>query len=197
MTTSTNKPNIAYIYIIRWKSRFYYLGSTISPVKRWNDHKRKPINPKVRNVWRKFGEPEFHILLEVPADKQYVWEQLCIDVAWGDKYLCNTNSNAKKPPSPKGRKLSAETKKKIADKATGRKHTEETKNKVSQNNFWKGKPAHNKGKKMSDEAREKMSLAKKGKPSHRKGKTLTDEHKQKISSANKGKTAWNKGLSNE
>lgn len=48
------------------------------------------------------------------------------------------------------------------------------------------KPSPNKGKKMSDEARRKMSEAK-------KGKRLSEEHKRKISEANKGRPGTMKG----
>jgi hypothetical protein len=44
-----------------------------------------------------------------------------------------------------------------------------------------------KGKKVSNETKLKMSLAKKGKPGTTKGKLLSPEHKQKMSLAKKGK----------
>ena len=69
---------------------------------------------------------------------------------------------------------------------------------------------HRKGKKLSEEARKKMSGARKGKKrseetkkkiseSHKgqiawyKGKKLSEEHKKKMSDALKGRPAWNKG----
>ena len=48
-----------------------------------------------------------------------------------------------------------------------------------------------KGKKLSEDAREKVSMAKKGKPAHNKGKKLSEETKKKISEANKGKILSN------
>lgn len=50
---------------------------------------------------------------------------------------------------------------------------------------------HNKGKKMppiSEETRRKMSKAKKGKPAHNKGKSMSEEQKRKISETLKGHT---------
>ena len=69
--------------------------------------------------------------------------------------------------------------------------------------FMKGKPSHNKGKKMSEEQKHKISDAtkktmadpelrkylsaiKKGKPSHNKGKKMSEEQKHKISATLKG-----------
>jgi hypothetical protein len=46
---------------------------------------------------------------------------------------------------------------------------------------------YNKGKKMSLDARQRLSIAKMGKPSPRRGAVLSDETKLKISMANKGK----------
>ena len=46
---------------------------------------------------------------------------------------------------------------------------------------------------VSDEARKKMSLAKKGKPSHRKGQKMSEEACRKMSESHKGKEPWNKG----
>ena len=60
----------------------------------------------------------------------------------------------------------------------GKKLSEETKNKISET--LKGQPAWNKGKKLSE--------ARKGKPSNMKGKHLSEEAKNKISESKKGNT---------
>jgi hypothetical protein len=87
----------------------------------------------------------------------------------------------------------------------GKRHTEETKEKLRLARL--GKSSWNKGKKMSIESRQKLSLAKKGK----KRGPLSEEHKNKIKEALKkvkrtpehqaainaslkGKKAWNKGI---
>ena len=56
-----------------------------------------------------------------------------------------------------------------------------------------GKPGPNKGRKVSDEIKMKLSVANSGKLSWNKGRKMTDETKKKISIANSGKTSPNKG----
>ena len=68
----------------------------------------------------------------------------------------------------------------------GKKLSEETKNKISET--LKGQPAWNKGKKLSEEHKKKLSEARKGKPSNMKGKHLSEEAKNKISESKKGNT---------
>lgn len=94
--------------------------------------------------------------------------------------------------SEKGKKLSEETKQKIREAMLknpnrgmlGKHMSEEAKQKISKANT---------GHTVSDEARKKMSLAKKGKPSHRKGQKMSEEACRKMSEAHKGKEPWNKG----
>jgi len=52
-----------------------------------------------------------------------------------------------------------------------------------------------KDRKMSLEARKKMSIAKRGKPSPKKGMKATEETKRKLSISHLGQVAWNKGKS--
>lgn len=51
----------------------------------------------------------------------------------------------------------------------------------------KGKPGPNKGKRLSDEQKKKLSEAAKGKPTWNKGKTLSEKHRKRMSEASKGK----------
>ena len=53
--------------------------------------------------------------------------------------------------------------------------------------------AYRKGKPKSDEARRKMSEAKKGEKNPNYGKHLSDETKKKMSESHKGKNIWTKG----
>ena len=62
----------------------------------------------------------------------------------------------------------------------GVKHSFETKEKISKSLIWQGVGKGN-GKKLSKEAKEKMSISRKGKPSHRKGKKVSQEQKAKLS----------------
>ena len=73
----------------------------------------------------------------------------------------------------------------------GKKFSEEHKNKLSEAH--KGKPAWNKGKKMSEEFCRKNSESHKGKPAWNKGKHTSDEAKERVSESHKGKNIWSKG----
>ena len=75
----------------------------------------------------------------------------------------------------------------------GKRHTAEAKKKIreaqkGENNSMYGKPAWNKGKKMSEEFCRKNSESHKGKPNPNKGKHLSEETKKKLSKASKGNT---------
>lgn len=76
----------------------------------------------------------------------------------------------------RGKKRSEEFRKKISIINKGRKHTEETRIRISKSN---------KGKKLSLETRHKMSKSHTGKVSNRKGVILSEETKQKMSIARK------------
>lgn len=78
---------------------------------------------------------------------------------------------------------SEETKKKISDSSKNRILSDETKKKISESR---------KGMIFSDEARENMSLAQKGRISSNKGKKLSNETKDKIRKKLKGKYYGNK-----
>lgn len=92
-------------------------------------------------------------------------------------------------PWNKGKKLSAETCKKISDSKKGQKHTQETRNKISE---------YRKGKILSIESRKKLSRYHTGlkhstetKEKIRQaniGKKLSEETRAKISQSNTGKT---------
>lgn len=77
--------------------------------------------------------------------------------------------------SPKGRKLSEETKRKMSESHKGKKMPNRKRKK---------------GYHFSEEAKRKLSLIRKGK----KRKPCSEETKKKISESNKGKIPWNKGL---
>ena len=70
---------------------------------------------------------------------------------------------------------------KLSEAAKGRKLSEVTKKKISDANKGKHHKPH------SEEAKKRMSLAKKGKPSPKRGCNLSDETKRKISEAKKGR----------
>ena len=86
----------------------------------------------------------------------------------------------------------------------GKPRSAETRNKLSAankgNTYAKGKPAWNKGKKMSEEYCRKCSESQKGKQAGEKhpmyGKHFTEESKKKMSDAKKGKHWYNNGKIN-
>lgn len=84
-----------------------------------------------------------------------------------------------------GRHLSDETRAKISASMKDRKVSDEARKKMSETR--KGRISNMKGKKMSDESREKISNSLKGKPSWNKGKKMSDEYCIKMSIAHKGK----------
>lgn len=92
---------------------------------------------------------------------------------------------------PLGYVRTEETRRKLSKANKGHRPSEETKRKISKNNARKGKPAWNRGKKMSKEVKEKLSKALKGKPAWNKGKIVeamrgrkhTEEAKRKMSTA--------------
>ena len=91
----------------------------------------------------------------------------------------------------KGRTLSAETRKKIAEALRGRTFSAERCAKMS--NSMKGK---NTGKTRTLETKQKLSLAHKGKPTWNKGKTscFSKETLQKKSKSMTGKLWWTNGI---
>ena len=94
----------------------------------------------------------------------------------------------------RGKKRSAETVEKLRAAGLGRKHSAETVQKMREvcghpnseearkkmSIARRGRPSPAKGKKWSAEARLRISLARKGRPSPLKGVKLTEEHKRKI-----------------
>jgi hypothetical protein len=139
----------------------------------------------------------------------YDFEQELINNHWDDPLLLNERCYYRKERfkgapgrggSPKGRKFSEKTLRKMSEAKKGilgRSHTEESKLKISN---------ANKGKKMppvSDETRQKLSDSHKGlikSEEHRKnlsiantGKSMSEEIRRKISKANKGKSSPHKG----
>ena len=94
-----------------------------------------------------------------------------------------------------GKKHTEETKQKIRDGNTGKVFTPERLAAMSRGNI--GKPGPNKGKKMSEETKRKLSNSKKGVPMSEeikqrisntlKGRTFSDAHRLRLSIAGKGK----------
>jgi len=153
------------IYVIKNKvTNDVYIGSAKNFNKRWNGHKsklRKKIHHSIilQNSWNKHKEKFFVFqIIEYVKDisKLIEREQYYLDLIKPKYNIC-----------------------KRAYSSLGRKPTEETRKKLRENNgrYWKGK-------KLSEEHKRKLSLAKKGKPTGRTG----------IKSPVYGKPSWNKGI---
>lgn len=97
-----------------------------------------------------------------------------------------------RPNGMTGKKHSEETLKKISESLKGKKKgvpkSEEHKRKISEGNKGKhiGRESSFKGKKHTEEAKEKIRQSKLGKPSPRKGTKVSDESIKKMSESKKG-----------
>ncbi|MGR3179409.1 MAG: GIY-YIG nuclease family protein [Candidatus Anammoxibacter sp.] len=141
-----------------------YIGSAKNFNIRWKEHikrlKRKNHHSIIlQNAWNKYGEQSFDFqIIEYVQDvsKLIDREQYYLDLIKPKYNIC-----------------------KYAYSSLGRKPTEETRKKLRENNgkYWKGK-------KLSEEHKKKLSLAKKGKPTGRTG----------LKSPVYGKPSWNKGI---
>lgn len=106
VTSSFKKSSV---YILFWRSKHFYIGSSVNPERRKQEHKRscfsnKPVNIFMSRVWKKFKEPNIYILLETPANKVLKWEQLFIDILSVEKYCLNINTETKRPNKWKKKK---------------------------------------------------------------------------------------------
>lgn len=163
------------------KSGKVYVGSAaVSLSKRWNVHKcrlRKKTHhsKKLQNAWEKHGEEafEFSVLEHCPPTQCEVLEQKWIDLldSFNAGYNCRPNAN-----SQLGHKHSPETIALIKErqKATGWRPTLEQRTRSANSR---------RGLKKSEEAKRKLSIAKKGKP----GRVWTEEEKNKVSKALSGR----------
>lgn len=95
---------------------------------------------------------------------------------WNKGLLIGDKCKKKNP------KVSDETKEKLRIVNLGKKHSKETKTRVSENNarYWKGK-------KMSEEHKQKLSESHMGKVSPMKGKKFSDDARRNMSLAHLGK----------
>jgi hypothetical protein len=105
-----NVPEKKVIYVLRWKSRHFYVGSTKDFKTRLSQHRRscyssRPSNKYMSRVWLRHGPPAHYILMEVPADKAFKWEQLFLDILSVEKYCLNINTETKRPNKWKRNKL--------------------------------------------------------------------------------------------
>jgi len=167
------------LYLIRNLINGHYYGGSSNYIhRRWTDHKRLARNGsmacrRLYSAMRKYGDGNFSIsvLLECDAITLFDYEQAWLDKHVGKKECYNLSKCAEAPTRGllwteeqkqkiKGRKLSAETRKKISRSMigkntwmVGRTLSEETKQKISERGL---------GKKKSAKTVRKMKLAQKG-----------------------------------
>lgn len=146
-----------------------YVGQTHRKVeKRFNEHKRSKKSYIGRAI-RKYGIENFIVVILEECENQ---EELdACEIKWIAKLNCQYPNGYNYHKGGLG----------------GHIDSEETRTKLA--NCAKGKIPWNKGKKLSQEIRDKLSAAKKG----RKRFPHTEETKMKISMANKGQVPWVKG----
>lgn len=191
-----------YIYIHKSKTTGKcYVGQTCRDLEtRWGNngvHYTKTNNLKLYNAIKKYGWDDFeHYIVAECNSLQAAYELEQIYINELDSFKNGYNSTLGGAGS-KGKCMTEETKKKISlinkNKSSwvkyapkeklpmyGKHHSEETKRKISN---------ANRGRKISQDARDKMRKAKLGK----KYGPRSEETKKKISLAHSGRTSPNKG----
>lgn len=94
-----------------------------------------------------------------------------------------------KPGPNKGKHRSIETKRKISEGLKGRHLSEEHRRKLSEAMKGENHPMYGRHFQHSEATKQKMSQTRKGRPSPNKGKPMSEAAKQKM----KGRIPWNKG----
>jgi len=199
---------IAGIYSITSKTNLkVYIGSSMNIPKRWDSHlwqlkRGVHLNPALQAHVKKYGldDLEFEVMeVEPDLTLRLGLEQLMINALYGEGCF-NLSKDACAPMT--GRKASPETRAKQSAARMGRTHTAETKALIGKAH--KGVPKSPEAvakfivsrtgktmtaeakanrpppKKVSEEARRRMSLAGRGRPK-------SEEHKARIGAANKGR----------
>ena len=173
----------AYIYglVCPITSKVKYVGKTSSLKRRFAEHKHNCLvdakyeNKHLMHWWRKLErkglEPQMVVLEEVSAETWKCAEQKWI-AHYGRHALCNKNDGGTEPPPSNGRRMSEEAKKRLSDFRKG---------KV----FYDvhpalGKPSPLRGTRLSDEHRQKLSIAMLANNGMR-GKKLTEQQKAAMS----------------
>tara|TARA_R110000822_G_scaffold53254_7_gene137451 strand:+ start:898 stop:1587 length:690 start_codon:yes stop_codon:yes gene_type:complete len=167
-----------------------YIGVSNNAGKRFLDHKRSKQNPHLAYAIQKYGWDNLIKSQILVSTQEY-----CLNIERKLRPTNNIgwnivlggglppNSKGKKlnrtaPPWNKGKTYSAETRKKISDAVTLAMQNPARREKNRQT--FLGKPGLRKGIPHTQEAIEKLRLAKVGVPSKKKGVLLTVEQKQNI-----------------
>jgi group I intron endonuclease len=179
-----------------------YIGQTIYPTKRKNDHFAKlksniHYNIHLQRAFNKYGESNFKFTVlnystnKTTLDKleeDYIIRYNTLNDNYGynlkhggAKGKLSSESCLKLSESRKGIVFSKEHREKLSKVNKGKKHSLKTREKMSKSRIGKLHPFY--GKKHSYKSKKKMS---KNSSRWNKGKKLSNEHKQKISLSNQG-----------
>ena len=162
-----------------------YIGSSIDVENRLRVHKRKlvrgsHINNHLQNAWNKYGVAAFHFFqieeCKPPEllEKEQFWMDACRAYSGSRGYnICPVAGNCL------GRKLTAESRRKISESHKGKVLSDEHKQKLS---------VAGTGHVVANETREKIGNA------HR-GKAVSEKTRAAISANLMGNVPWNKGKS--
>jgi group I intron endonuclease len=165
--------NTTYIYILSEprNNLVKYVGKTKDPNRRLKRHiSERFIHDSYKNRWiRKIVEngelPEITVIDTVEDEKWVYWEKFYISYfKFIGCELTNGTDGGDQPPSTKGRK-----------------HTIESRLKMSKTKKGKPIPWLNSGIERTESHKKNLSESCKGRISPNKGKKFTDEHKEKLS----------------
>jgi len=189
----------------------FYVGSAKNCFNRWS----KKYNNHLESAFLKYGKENFifEIVEECEEDKLIEREQYWLDnlkpfglMGYNQRIIADSNLGSHPTETTKeiwskqrkGRKLTEEWKENIRQSLLGREIT--WKEKIREANS--GENNYNYGKHLSDEWKEKLSIALKNKPKTedhkraisegKKGKKFSEEHKKKLSEAAKLRHLRNK-----
>lgn len=150
-------------------------------------YKKRPEDFK-RRIIKKICGTENEIYIQ-----EQKWLDLIPQHLLGKKYYNRTKMVCTLQIQGRKNVMSDESRRKLSETKKGKKFSEAHKKALSEARR-KNKTSAMAGRKHSEEAKAKMSLAKKGKVSNRKGVKLSEETRRKLSESHKGQVPWNKGL---
>lgn len=151
-----------------------YIGQTIDPERRMEQHRKMKGDDAFHRAIKKYGFDNFtyEVLVTVDLDNE---QELKQKLDFFERFYIR-----KYHTYGKGYNMTLG-----GDGSLGRVTSEETRHKISEAN--KGKHNHQLGRKHSDEEKQKMSLA-------QRGKVISEDTKKKMSEAKINYVPWNKGL---